>query len=384
MILPIRTDSPLRHTPYVNWTLILLNVAMYIGQLSVPWIDQRLPLDPSNPSLLNFLTYQFLHGSPWHLLGNLLFLYIFGNNVNDKLGQWGYLAFYLAGGVFAGVAYIVLGGDLPMVGASGSISAVTGAFLVLLPRTQVTILVFFILIGLFEVSSVWFILAFFLIDVFQQLQVSTYGGGGVAHTAHIGGTVFGMAIMLLLLRTRLLPRDLFDVLALIDRWNRRRQHREAVNRGYDPFGIPMKQPRVRPNPRLDEIQDLRAAINESIAHGKIEAAAGDYLRLLAIDAQQVLSRENQLDVANALYAANNHAAAAAAYEGYLRQYARGRESVEQVQLILGLIYARYLHRPERARELLTAALEHLRTDREIAIAREELSRMPTIAPGPAR
>lgn len=380
MILPIRTDSPLRHTPYVNWTLILLNVGMFIGQNTTPWIDVQFSLDPTDPTLLNFVSYQFLHGGVMHLLGNMVFLYIFGNNVNDKLGQLGYLAFYLAGGVFAGVVYILLGGDAPMIGASGSISAVTGAFLVLLPRTQVTILLFFILIGLFEVSSVWFILAFFVIDVLQQLQQSAGGGSGVAHTAHIGGTVFGVATMLLMLRTRLLPRDLFDVLALLDRWNRRRQHREAVNRGYDPFGFTVKESRPKPDPRLDQIQDLRAAINESVAHGKLALAAADYQKLLQVDPQQVLSRQTQLDIASELYTTGHHAAAAAAYEGYLRQYARGRESVEQVQLILGLIYTRYLGRHDRARELLTAALERLQTEREIGIAREELARMPWPAP----
>jgi membrane associated rhomboid family serine protease len=105
MFLPVRTDSPLRSTPYVNWALILVNVGVFVAQLSNEWIDQHWALDPSRPVLWNFITYQFLHGGPLHLLGNMLFLYIFGNNVNDKLGQIGYLAFYLSGGVFAGIAY---------------------------------------------------------------------------------------------------------------------------------------------------------------------------------------------------------------------------------------------------------------------------------------
>jgi membrane associated rhomboid family serine protease len=379
MFFPIRTDSPLRSTPYVNWTLIVLNVVVYIAQRLHPSVEDQYALDPSQPGLLQFITYQFLHGSPMHLAGNMLFLYIFGNNVNDKLGQLGYLAFYLAGGICAAIAFIVLGGDMPMVGASGSISAVTGAFLVLLPRTNVTILFFFVLIGVFEISSMWLIIAYFLMDVFFQLQESSYGvGGGVAHTAHIGGTVFGVTVCLFMLRFRLLPRDLFDVLALMDRWNRRRQHRGAVNRGYDPFALQPKQdPRGgREDPMLDQIQDLRAEINESVAHNKLAEAATMYTQLLKIDAQQVLARQTQLDVANELYGRADHANAAAAYEAYLRQYSRGGDQIEHVQLILGLIYARYLNRTERARELLTKSLERLHGEREISIAREELANLP--------
>ena len=381
MVFPIRTDSPLRRTPYVNWALILANVFVYICQLRFSWVQERFALDASDPQVLHFLTYQFLHGDPWHLIGNMLFLYIFGNNVNDKLGNLGYLAFYLAGGVFAAIVFCVLGGDGGLVGASGSISAVTGAFLVLLPRTNVTLLVFFILIGLFEISSMWVIIAFFLMDVINQLVVQSYGGGGVAHTAHIGGTLFGVGLCLLFLRLRLLPRDLFDVLALIDRWNRRRQHRAAVDRGFDPFAITQPAARSRPDPKLDQIQDLRATISESVAHHRLADAATQYTQLLQIDSQQVLARQTQLDVANELYSRGDHAPAAAAYEAYLRQYARNAEAVEQIQLILGLLYARYLSKPERARELLTKALEKLHGEREVAIAREELANLSSTAEG---
>jgi membrane associated rhomboid family serine protease len=381
MIIPLRTDSPLRRTPYVNLGLIFLNIAAFIAQIRFPWMTDHLTLDPDRPSVLNFLSYQFLHGGVMHLVGNMLFLYIFGNNVNDRLGQLGYLAFYLSGGVFAGIAYLVLGAEFPVLGASGSVSAVTGAYLVMLPRATVTIFLFFGIIGLFHISSMWLIAAAFLLDVFQSLTPD--GGGGVANTAHIGGTVFGFGVCLLLLRLRLLPRDLFDVLALIDRWNRRRQHRGAVNRGYDPFApAPMRAgagERVRPDPKLDQIQDLRAAISESLAHGKTAQAAAEYLDLLKIDPNQVLSRQSQLDIANELYARPDYPAAAHAYEAYLRQYNRAVDSVEQVQLILGLLYARYLDRPDRARELLTRAVERLQGERELAVAREELSRLTPVS-----
>lgn len=376
MLLPIRTEAPLRSTPYTNRALILLNLAVFIAQLSTNWVDDHCKLDPVDPRLWQFFTYQFLHGGFWHIAGNMLFLYIFGNNVNDRLGDLAYLAFYLAGGVFAGLTYLLFRPDMPVIGASGSVSAVTGAFLVLFPLTKVKILFFFIIIGVYEISSMWLIIAFFVMDLGRQFAPSSFGGGdNVANSAHIGGTLFGVAMCMLLLWFRLLPRDLYDVVALLDRWNRRRQFRDSTRNGYDPFGYMPRQVRERPDPRLDQIQDLRAGINEAIAHNRIDDAARQYLQLLAIDADQVLSRQNQLDLANYLYSHGKHGDAAKAYELYLKQYSRG-ESVEQVQLMLGLIYARYLNRPDRARELLTQAAGKLHNERELAIAREELARLP--------
>jgi membrane associated rhomboid family serine protease len=388
MLVPIRTDSPLRANPYVNWTLIVLNVLVFTAQLKYPQIAEHLALDPAEPAVAQFFGYQFLHGNVPHLLSNMLFLYIFGNNVNDRMGNLGYLAYYLSGGVFAGVAYMFFGGDAPMVGASGSVSAVTGAFLVLLPRTKVTILFFFVLIGLFEISSMWLILAFFLLDVGRQFAPMAFGGGeNVAYGAHIGGTVYGVLVCLGLLATRLLPRDLFDVLALIDRWNRRRQYRDLTRQGYDAFAArPLRAAAdeaagasTARDTRIDRIQDLRASISESVAHRRLPDAARQYARLLAIDPNQVLSRHTQIDVANELFTLADHPNAAAAYELYLRQYSRG-EPVEQIQLMLGLIYARYVPHPQRARELLTSALERLTSERERAVAQEELSRLTATAP----
>src|SRR5258708_39834073 len=106
MIIPIRTDSPLRHTPYMNWALIVANVVMFLIQQASPAVAGLYELSPRDPSLYTFITYAFLHANFMHIAGNMLFLYIFGNNVNDKMGHLAYLAFYLAGAVFAGVAYV--------------------------------------------------------------------------------------------------------------------------------------------------------------------------------------------------------------------------------------------------------------------------------------
>jgi membrane associated rhomboid family serine protease len=385
MFLPIRTDSPLRHTPYMNWALIIGTILAFAAQkYSYPagaWPPYM--LYPRDLQLWQFVTYQFLHGDAFHLLGNMLFLYIFGNNVNDKMGNLGYLAFYLAGGVVAGIAHVLISSS-PVLGASGSVAAVTGAYLVLLPRSHITVVYFFILIGVIEIQSMWFVLIFFAKDVFYQMAGDRFGTG-TAHMAHIGGTVFGFGVCMALLAVRLLPRDLFDVLALMERWNRRRQHRDAVSKGYDPFAYTPRAAaeKRQADPRMEQIPDMRAEISEALAHHKLNEATRKYLELQRLDPQQVLSRQAQLDVANQLYVDQNYHAAAAAYENFLRFYSK-YESIEQIQLITGIIYARYLSNAAKAREHLEAALTRLHNPREIELARSTLAGLsPASSPPPA-
>ena len=103
MLIPLRTDSPLRATPWTNWALIAANLLIYLITARYPELANGYTLNPAYPKLLNYFTYQFLHANFPHVLFNMLFLYVFGNNVNDRMGNLGYLAFYLAGGVFAGL-----------------------------------------------------------------------------------------------------------------------------------------------------------------------------------------------------------------------------------------------------------------------------------------
>ena len=123
---------------------------------------------------------------------------------------------------------------------------------------------------------------------------------------------------------------------------------------------------------MEQIQDLRAEISESIAHHKLEQAAQLYLRLQQLDSQQVLARQAQLDVANQLFVQQQHRAAADAYEQFLKYYGK-YDQLEQIQLILGIIYARYLHDAPKAREHLEAALRRLHNPKEIELAQSALA-----------
>jgi len=380
MLFPIRTDSPLRSTPYMNWAIIAANVLAFVVQQAVPGLENRFALYAHDPWWPAFITYAFLHGGVGHILGNMLFLFIFGNNVNDKMGHVAYLGFYLAGAVVGGIGFVVLSpGMAVVIGASGAVAAVTGAYLILFPRATVTIVYFFFLIGTFELSSLWFILLFFAKDLIGLGQENA----AVAFSAHVFGTLYGALTCAALLGAQLLPRDQFDVLAIVRQWNRRRQYRDLVNKGFDPFGYAASPARVGPGgvvtpPPLDpaaaRVAELRAAVSDALAKHDMDTAVQRFTELRQLDPRQVLSRQAQLDVANHLAGLQRYADAAAAYEQFLQTYPK-YDQVEQVQLMLGIVYARYLGQYARAKQVLEAALTRLYGERERELATAELTRI---------
>ena len=212
-----------------------------------PWAADWLLL-PAAWQYHQFLTYAFLHGGLLHILGNMFFLYMFGNNINDKLGNLWYVVFYLAGAIFSGVGHTLVNLDsyVPTLGASGAVAAVTGAYLVLYPQTLITVLYWFFFIGTVEVPALYFIgIKMIVIDnVIARMPDS------VAYDAHLAGYAYGILVTLGLLATRLVSTSQFDLWAMIRQWNRRRQYRDAVADGYDPFsGDRGPQARGRPGGR---------------------------------------------------------------------------------------------------------------------------------------
>jgi membrane associated rhomboid family serine protease len=385
-MIPLRTDRRLRATPWMNWAIIAVNVLAFGVQrmFDRPYhLSQTFALNPSDPSLYAFFTYSLLHANLLHLASNMLFLYIFGNNVNDKMGSIGYLGFYLAGMVVSGVGY-VLTSSAPVIGASGAVSAVTGAYIVLFPRANVTLLYFFFYVGVIEIPSVWVIGFFFLKDLFLNFSGAATG---VAHSAHLAGTVFGFVVCCILLSLHLLPRDHFDVVALVKQWNRRRQFRDLTANGYDPFAYTPPKTKVdhrlpAPTDPIEErIRDLRVQINTALTSHDMAGAAELYRQLRKVDPSQVLARQAQLDIANQLASQQFYPDAAEAYELFIRQY-KNFEQIEQVELMLGLIYARYLARYDRAKEYLLRAMARLHGDRELDLARAELQRIEPLMAAP--
>ncbi len=241
-MIPIRDNIPSRTTPFVNYTILVLCGLAFLMQLAgarhgqviverygmVPArlthpdqpivIRQTVPVqqgrfifqrtqerklaDPPFSPYLTLLTCMFLHGGWMHFLGNMLFLYIFGDNVEDRLGHLGYVGFYLFSGVFSGIAHLLSDPNsvIPTIGASGAIAGVMGAYFLLYPHARVLTVIWVFFFLEFIVLPAWLMLGFwFVIQLFQgSLASATPGAGGVAWWAHIGGFAVGAGIVYLL------------------------------------------------------------------------------------------------------------------------------------------------------------------------------------------
>ena len=228
-MIPLKDDVPSRSKPLVTWILIALNVAVYVYQLSL-----GLSVDTGGraaaeafvfefgatpcrltgtcdrgdfPSpYVTIFTSMFLHGSPLHVAGNMLYLWIFGDNIEDALGHGRFLAFYLLSGMGAAVAQTVTSPTsvIPMIGASGAVSGVLGAYLLLFPyATILTLVIFGFFVRTVHIPAVivlgfWIVLQ--LINGWLTVSASAMGRGeigGVAWFAHIGGFLAGMVLLLL-------------------------------------------------------------------------------------------------------------------------------------------------------------------------------------------
>jgi len=227
-MIPIGDSVPTRSWPLVTWTLMAINVWVFINEVLLgPGLEDFIQtwgfiparyfyladLDPSDWSgrFLPLLTSMFLHGGVAHLIGNMLYLGIFGDNVEDRLGHLRYLAFYLLAGVGAGLAqaYLQPLSTIPAVGASGAISGVLGAFLVLFPYARVVALVpLLFFFPVWELPAALYLGFWFLMQLTNGTLTLAQAGetGGVAWWAHVGGFVVGMALAPVLRRRQSYPR----------------------------------------------------------------------------------------------------------------------------------------------------------------------------------
>jgi membrane associated rhomboid family serine protease len=167
------------------------------------FLDQRCP---DKSWLTSTFVSMFLHGGWLHLAGNMLFLWIFGNNVEDRLGRVTFVAFYVLGGLAATGLQVALDPNsaVPSVGASGAIAAILGAYLVLFPRARIHTLVIFFFITFLELPASFVLVGWFVLQLFSGVgeMGRELGGGGVAYWAHVGGFAFGLAVTGLFFRSR--------------------------------------------------------------------------------------------------------------------------------------------------------------------------------------
>ena len=231
MVLPVRDRLPTHRTAWANRLLLLVNIVVFV--FLEPWgtdndcaqqafflehaaipneIAEGQPLDarevaistspecgltpvPDKPVYFSILSAMFLHAGWGHLLGNMLCLWIFGDNVEDRLGHVRYLAFYLACGVLATAAFVLpsMGSPATLVGASGAIAGVLGAYLVMFPRSRITVIVLPLWFLPFTLPAV-VVLGFWLVVQVLEVRIDPMAGGGVAYLAHVAGFIAGMVL----------------------------------------------------------------------------------------------------------------------------------------------------------------------------------------------
>jgi membrane associated rhomboid family serine protease len=215
-MIPIRDQIKTRRTPIINYLLIAANIIVFLLQWMSGEVSDRFMLVPANflaaptdpGNLLDIFTSMFMHAGLLHLAGNMLYLWIFGDNVEDRLGSLPYLIFYLVGGVLASLAHIFTNpaSTVPVVGASGAIAAVLGAYLVLYPQSRIlTFIPIGYLMRLKLVPAILVLGLWFILQLFNGvLSLGQVQGGGTAFWAHIGGFVAGI-IMGLFFKQRSQP-----------------------------------------------------------------------------------------------------------------------------------------------------------------------------------
>lgn len=215
-MLPLKDDNPTELSPWWSYAILAACVAVFLWQQSLPAEGHRqaiyalgmipavlfghasLPPEVAVvPPAATLFTSMFLHGGWMHLIGNMLYLWIFGDNVEDAMGHVRFVVFYLVCGLAAAFAQAALapGSEVPMVGASGAISGLLGAYLVLHPKAHVLVLIpLGVLTQLVRLPALVVLLLWFGLQLYQQM-VTAGGGGGVAFMAHIGGFIAGMALI---------------------------------------------------------------------------------------------------------------------------------------------------------------------------------------------
>lgn len=206
---PIRDHNPSGRTPLVTYVLIAVNIAVFLGYWLTITDDYQLALFFNRWGLVpvavaqgyqveTVITSMFLHGGWMHLAGNMLFLWIFGDNMEDEMGHGRFALFYLGAGLAAAFLQTAAdpGSQIPMVGASGAIAGVMGGYLLLFPRAKVDVLFIFIIFFRIFAIPAWIVLGVWIGAQLFNSAVTPTDGGGVAHLAHVGGFVGGLVLTL--------------------------------------------------------------------------------------------------------------------------------------------------------------------------------------------
>lgn len=382
MLIPIGTDRTRRRRPRVTGTIIVLNMLVYLSALvleagggsSLEVFMNKLSLSNAGLKqghLWELLTYQFAHSPSdlFHLGFNMLFLWIFGSALEDRLGHVNFAIFLLMGGAVAGMAHTI-DSYSPVIGASGAVCAVTGGFLILFPLARIRIVFFFFLIGIYMIPAIWIVAFQIIIDLFGWLNP----GEPVAYSAHLAGYVYGFLFITALLLTRIVKSDQHDLLYILKQKRRRAEYRRVVNES-QPAGFAQRDrdplPILAEPDRDPEESRQRSEVLKLIRGGDFKEAQ-DQFRLLQINyPESVLPETMQLEIANRIQSDGDRDTAAVAYERFLKRYPSSRQAPE-VRLLLAVLLVRFLNRSKDAIPLLEKAMTELTSDSHRKLAEKLL------------
>ncbi|MCA9276468.1 MAG: rhomboid family intramembrane serine protease [Phycisphaerales bacterium] len=266
------------------------------------------------------ITSAFFHAGFMHIFGNMIFLIVFGPSVEDRFGPWWYLLFYLGGAAASGLAHIAVDPH-PAIGASGAVAAVSGAYLMLFPRTRIKCFVIFFIIGIFMIPSWWLIGLYIVLDLIEHVFTPE---NGIANMAHLGGYAYGFVIALALLVTGILSPEPYDLFSTFKQRQRRKAFVSAHKMHEQHLNKVMRDEAPR-DPRSEHLASARAEIGSLLSEGQTDRAADAYLRMVEEfghdeNAPLTLHRDAQYQIANELYKRGDQVQAADAFSRLLGSY----------------------------------------------------------------
>ncbi len=395
MFIPIGDDNPSRARPLVTYVLIAINVAVFLlvnvpaiaaGPEQLGAVFAAWGFDVREPFSSNLLTAMFLHGSIWHLLGNMWVLWIVGDNVEDKIGRARYAILYVSGGLIASWAFVATSGLAPaaaqalgdatltaavppLVGASGSIFAVMGTYMVFFPEARIRMLLFVLFfVHVIPVRAKWIIGAWVVQDLALTILARGPAAGSVATAAHVGGALFGIL-------AGLWQKPRVGGGGLGDAWDVHTGFASSSADRHRVTWIENSMPRVAPpDPSESHLVALEVQIVRDVRAGRLDAALDLYPRYEAMAREQPLPGPVQIEIAHELFRRRLAREAYEAYQRYLETDPNGPDAAEAC-FRLGVLLGRSLDKRAEAVAYLQRALMDHPDQMARAFAKDEIDRL---------
>ncbi len=359
MLIPLGTTLEHRRQPTVTHLLIALNLIIYALQWgversggllsndefvhSMAQIINQCSLSSTHFHWYSLFSYQFLHGSWWHVIGNMVFLLPFGKAVEDRFSHFGFLSFFLFSGATCGFMHTVFS-TAPVIGASGSVCAVTAAFLVLAPKTHIRVLFVFFLIGFIQIPSILFVLFFVMIDTFglitNSLGVSTEP---TAWIVHLGGYLIGFIVSFGLLKSNLVLSSEYDLPTMLLQLKRRRTYTKVVEQS--------KQTKTKSADPFTEEEIIKATISDCIAKHNYDDAYKKLEEALVAYKNFKLDKQSVVLLGNWLISNSRIEEGCQVLELYLKHWS-DTEDAKDIALLLAAKYLRSLGLKEKGKAII--------------------------------